>query len=58
LGDNPINQLAHKYKLNTAPTDGDDVVFYNDSGKIDHSSVYKKFNDDYEKMSDFACKLD
>ncbi|KAI8384350.1 uncharacterized protein BYT42DRAFT_562210 [Radiomyces spectabilis] len=57
LGTNPVNQLRKKYGLKTAETDGDDVVFYTEGGKIDNGTeVYKKFNEVYERMNDMAFK--
>ncbi|CEG76118.1 hypothetical protein RMATCC62417_11056 [Rhizopus microsporus] len=56
LGTNPINELAKKYKLNTASTNGDDVVFYGEKGKIDGEAKYKKFNGYYEKMTGNVLK--
>lgn len=56
LGTNPINELAKKYKLNTASTNGDDVVFYGEKGKIDGEAKYKKFNGYFEKMTDNVRK--
>lgn len=54
LGSNPINQLALKYKLRTAVTDGDDVVFYDENGKVNATEKYNEMNDYYEIMSENA----
>lgn len=54
LGTNPINQLALKYKLRTAVTDGDDVVFYGEKGKINATERYNDMNNYYEIMSEDA----
>ncbi|RCH92099.1 hypothetical protein CU098_009565, partial [Rhizopus stolonifer] len=56
LGTNPINELAKKYDLKTAETDGDDVLFYGEQGKINGTATYNKFNDYYDKMSTNAMK--
>ncbi|CAO3654686.1 unnamed protein product [Mucor fragilis] len=56
LGTNPINQLALKYKLRTAVTDGDDVVFYGEKGKINATERYNDMNNYYEIMSEDAIK--
>ncbi|KAI8062333.1 uncharacterized protein B0P05DRAFT_556564, partial [Gilbertella persicaria] len=56
LGSNPINQLALKYNLRTAVTDGDDVVFYDQTGKINATDRYNAMNDAYSVMSDIANK--
>lgn len=57
LGSNPINQLALKYNLSTVHDDGDDVVFYDENGKLNNTDVYDHFNDVYDDMSDLACKF-
>ena len=57
LGSNPINQLALKYKLRTAVTDGDDVVFYGEKGKINATERYNDMNNYYEIMSEDASML-
>ncbi|KAI9267810.1 hypothetical protein BY458DRAFT_456936 [Sporodiniella umbellata] len=51
LGTNPINKLAKKYKLHTAETLGDSVVFYDDKGKIDGMEAYVKFQKAVDKVS-------
>ncbi|KAG0741670.1 hypothetical protein G6F23_007406 [Rhizopus arrhizus] len=56
LGTNPVNELAKKYKLHTVPTDGDDVLFYDEHGKVNGTEAYKKFNNYYDEMSDNAMK--
>ncbi|KAI8339831.1 hypothetical protein BD560DRAFT_412543 [Blakeslea trispora] len=56
LGSNPINQLAIKYSLRTAVTNGDDVVFYDKNSKLNVSQRYKDMNDAYTVMSDIADK--
>ncbi|KAG0168652.1 hypothetical protein DFQ28_004578 [Apophysomyces sp. BC1034] len=57
LGTNPINELRKKYKLKTAVTNGDDVTFYDQNGKIKGGKkTYDRFNEAYEavaKMSDY-----
>lgn len=57
LGTNPVNELAKKYKLHTVPTDGDDVLFYDEHGKVNGTEAYKKFNNYYDEMSDNASKF-
>ncbi|OBZ86754.1 Polyamine oxidase [Choanephora cucurbitarum] len=56
LGTNPINQLAIKYNLRTADTDGDNVVFYDEKGKVNATERYKDMNDAYTAMSEIADK--
>jgi hypothetical protein len=46
--------LALKYKLRTAVTDGDDVVFYGENGKINATERYNEMNNYYEIMSEDA----
>jgi polyamine oxidase len=56
LGTNPINQLALKYKLRTAVSNGDDVVFYDENGLVNATDRYNEFGASYEKMSEMARK--
>lgn len=56
LGTNPINQLALKYKLKTAPSYSEDVVWYNEKGKYNGTGIYNRMNDYYDKMIDIGCK--
>ncbi|KAI8997016.1 hypothetical protein BDB01DRAFT_769532 [Pilobolus umbonatus] len=54
LGTNPIHQLANKYKMRTAKTDGDDVVMYDENGRVNGTVVYDAFYEHYEKLSEMA----
>ncbi|KAI9486955.1 MAG: hypothetical protein EXX96DRAFT_551307 [Benjaminiella poitrasii] len=56
LGTNPINQLALKYNLRTAVTDGEDVVFYSPNGKVDARKRLDSLYADYEAMSEMAME--
>ncbi|CEP15544.1 hypothetical protein [Parasitella parasitica] len=56
LGTNPIHELALKYQLRTAVTNGDDVVFYGENGKINATERYNDMNKYYEIMSQDAVK--
>lgn len=57
LGTNPINELALKYKLKTAPSDSSDVVWYSDKGKYNGTALYNELNDHYDTMLGIACKF-
>ncbi|KAF7732131.1 hypothetical protein EC973_006386 [Apophysomyces ossiformis] len=54
LGTNPINQLRRKYSLNTTRTDNDDVVFYNENGKLESKEEYNRFIEAYATMTKLA----
>jgi polyamine oxidase len=56
LGSNPINQLAQKYNLRTAKTNGDDFVTYSEEGKVNATVNYNRMNEKYELMSEMASK--
>jgi polyamine oxidase len=56
LGTNPVNQLALKYKLKTAPSYSEDVVWYNEKGKYNGTKIYNQMNDYYDKLMDIGCK--
>ncbi|KAI7899277.1 uncharacterized protein BX663DRAFT_564093 [Cokeromyces recurvatus] len=56
LGTNPINQLALKYKLRTAVTNGNDVVFYSPKGKINATERLNQLYKDYDAMTEMAMK--
>jgi polyamine oxidase len=57
LGTNPINQMALKYKLKTAPSYSDDVVWYGENGKYNGTAIYNKLNDHYDTLLDIACNV-
>jgi polyamine oxidase len=56
LGSNPINQLAEKYKLRTAKTNGDDFVTYSEKGKINGTASYNRMNERYEVLTEMTSK--
>ncbi|KAI9274365.1 hypothetical protein BDA99DRAFT_545476 [Phascolomyces articulosus] len=54
LGSNPINILSKKYGLETAANDGDDVVFYDENGLVNHTASYDSFGEAYDRMTELA----
>jgi polyamine oxidase len=57
LGTNPINEMATRYKLNTAKSDSADVVWYDEDGKYDGKAIYDRANEALEAVNELGSKL-
>ncbi|KAI7878596.1 amine oxidase [Lichtheimia hyalospora FSU 10163] len=56
LGTNPINELRKEHGLKTVANNGDNVIFRDEDGVVNHTKAYNEYNDAYDSIWELTEK--